>query len=58
MDCQGAVSLKRKDGTLDYYVLFTPWGYIKHNNSYPVSDLGGLRKALLDEVERHHLILK
>jgi hypothetical protein len=45
------VKLKRKDGSEDGIVLFSPWGYIKADGRAQVADLSLLKKTVRSMLE-------
>jgi hypothetical protein len=54
----GSVSVKRRDGSEDGFVLFSPWGHCKKGGKYLIADLSAFQKVLKDALKRadEHLV--
>jgi hypothetical protein len=48
----GLVTVTRKDGSEEVFIVFLPWGHLKRENAYLIADLGRLRSALKEDLKR------
>jgi hypothetical protein len=46
----GSVILKKKDGSEDRFVFFSPWGRYKVGEKYLIADFSGLKKAFKEAI--------
>jgi hypothetical protein len=50
-EIRGSITITRKDGSEEVFILFDPWGHVKRGNVYLIADLRRLPAALKEALK-------